>query len=145
MFLLFSHGIYKGNQPKGRMIVQKISSQHCAGFQNCGVIQIDWIINGGKQSRDHPSPGQIFHGDHRTGYLPDNEQGNEVLELLKIAWKRKLMFTVGHSITRGVDGVVIWNGIHAKTNLSGGASHHGYPDPEYFKRVKEELKAKGIE
>ena len=36
---------------------------------------------------------------------------------------------------------VIWNGVHHKTNLGGGASHYGYPDST---RVKEELAVKGI-
>ena len=40
--------------------------------------------------------------------------------------------------------MVVWNGIHHKTNTSGGSSSFGYPDPTYLKRVKEELTLKGL-
>jgi len=40
---------------------------------------------------------------------------------------------------------VVWNGIHLKTRPDGGAANHGYPDDEYFDRVKEELKSFGVE
>lgn len=40
---------------------------------------------------------------------------------------------------------VVWGGIHCKTHISGGASNYGYPDPAYFGRVMEELKAVGVE
>jgi len=43
-----------------------------------------------------------------------------------------------------MDNQVVWNGVHHKTNLSGGAAYFGYPDPTYFNRVKEELAAKGV-
>ena len=40
--------------------------------------------------------------------------------------------------------MIAWNGIHHKTNTSGGSSHFGYPDDTYLKRVKEELSLKGL-
>ena len=73
-----------------------------------------------------------FPGTHRTGYLPDNKEGNEVLKLLETAFNRKLIFTVGRSVTTGRDNQIVWNGIHHKTNTSGGSSHFGYPDDTYF-------------
>ena len=39
---------------------------------------------------------------------------------------------------------IVWNGIHHKTNISGGSTKFGYPDKTYFNRVKEELAAKGV-
>jgi deltex-like protein len=44
-----------------------------------------------------------------------------VLELLKIAFDRKLVFTIGHSRTTGEENVVTWNDIHHKTTMNGGA------------------------
>jgi len=44
----------------------------------------------------------------------------------------------------GFDNSIIWNGVHHKTNISGGTSCYGYPDDSYFSRVKSELNAKGI-
>jgi len=38
----------------------------------------------------------------------------------------------------------VWNGIHHKTNTSGGSTRYGYPDDTYFNRVKLELALKGV-
>jgi deltex-like protein len=77
-------------------------------------------------------------------FLPNNPEGRELLALLRTAFNRKLVFTVGRSVTTGQDNVVVWNGIHHKTSMYGGATSFGWPDPTYFSRVKEELAAKGI-
>jgi hypothetical protein len=71
---------------------------------------------------------------HRTAYLPDNKEGQEILKLFKIAWERRLLFTVGRSVTTGEDNQVVWGGVHQKTSTSGGATSFGYPDPTYFER-----------
>ena len=63
---------------------------------------------------------------------------------MKKAFDRKLIFTVGRSVTTGHDNRVVWNGIHHKTNLSGGSAYFGYPDDTYFDRVKLEMAAKGV-
>lgn len=55
-----------------------------------------------------------------------------------------MIFTVGRSVTTGLDNQTVWNGIHHKTSTTGGASRFGYPDPTYLSRVKEELAAKGV-
>uniref|UniRef100_A0A4W2FGM5 E3 ubiquitin-protein ligase n=1 Tax=Bos indicus x Bos taurus TaxID=30522 RepID=A0A4W2FGM5_BOBOX len=95
--------------------------------------------------KEHPNPGERFSGIRRTAYLPDNKEGNEVLRLLRRAFDQKLIFTVGESRTLGVSGVITWNDIHHKTSRTGGSQRYGYPDPDYLKRVKQELKDKGIE
>jgi len=64
--------------------------------------------------------------------------------LLKRAWDRRHIFTIGDSLSTGRQNVLVWN-IHHKTALSGGVERHGYPDPGYLDRVKEELKTYGIE
>jgi len=64
--------------------------------------------------------------------LPDNEEGREVAKLLEISFQRKLTFTVGDSVTTGHKHVIVWNGIHHKTNTVGGPTQYGYPDPTYF-------------
>ena len=111
---------------------------HCDGFDDVGTIVIDYSMHSCKK-------GSIsYPGTHRTAYLPDNEQGNEVLGLLKKAFDRKLIFTLGRSVTTGRDNQIVWNGIHHKTNTSGGSAYFGYPDETYFDRVKLELAAKGV-
>ncbi|XP_017306398.1 E3 ubiquitin-protein ligase DTX3L isoform X3 [Ictalurus punctatus] len=138
-------GILKGNQPKGKMEVQHHKHTDLPGFPRCGTIIISYHIPDGTQTSEHPNPGKPYYGTHRTAYLPDNAEGNHVLKLLRRAFDQKLTFTVGFSRTTGADDMVIWNDIHHKTNTHGGPQSYGYPDPDYLQRVKEELKAKGIE
>ncbi|XP_073772266.1 uncharacterized protein dtx3lb.2 isoform X3 [Danio rerio] len=137
-------GKLEGNQPKGTMQVNK-SSLSLPGYPHCGSIEIYYNIPNGTQTTKHPNPGKPYHGTTRRAYLPDNHEGKEVLALLQRAFDQKLIFTVGTSTTSGLENVVTWNDIHHKTSPYGGAQSYGYPDPDYLKRVKDELKAKGIE
>ncbi len=66
------------------------------------------------------------------------------MELLKVAWKRKLTFTIGTSVTTGAVDTVVWNEIHHKTESGSNHSGHGYPDPHYLERVLLELAAQGV-
>ncbi|KAK9966114.1 hypothetical protein ABG768_003242 [Culter alburnus] len=138
------YGTLEGNQPDGTMNVTK-SRSSLPGYPLCDTIEINYNIPSGVQTKKHPNPGKPFHGTHRQAYLPDNPEGNEVLTLLQRAFQQKLIFTVRKSITTGAENVVTWNDIHHKTERYGGPKCSGYPDPDYLKRVKDELKAKGIE
>ncbi|XP_043978906.1 uncharacterized protein LOC122834485 [Gambusia affinis] len=137
-------GVMKGNQPDGKMTWNTYPSS-LPGFTDCGYICITYDIPSGKQTENHPNPGQFYGGTIRHAYLPDNKEGNEVLLLLKKAFDQKLIFTVGASRTTGAENMVTWNDIHHKTSISGGPQLYGYPDENYLSRVKEELKAKGIQ
>ena len=64
--------------------------------------------------------------------------------MLAEAFRRRLTFKVGTSITTGHENVVVWQGIHHKTQTCGGTSSFGYPDPTYFERVTSELQARGV-
>ena len=137
--------------------------------QGSNTIYIDYQFPAGKQGKEHPHPGQHYGADHRAAYLPDTHEGREVLRLFKLAWRRRLLFNIGKSLTVGGDqDRIIWNGIHhvrsaatmqpaafvtlccpllyalQKTNTAGGPASFGYPDPTYFTRVKEELAQKGV-
>ncbi|KAM4588343.1 uncharacterized protein PAE49_002831 [Odontesthes bonariensis] len=136
-------GVIEGDQPKGKMSYVKGFSP-LPGFSDCGHILITYEIRGGVQTKEHPNPGKHYSGIARSAYLPDNKEGNEVLRLLQKAFDQRLIFTVGTSRTTGAENQVTWNDIHHKTSISGGPQSFGYPDPNYLKRVKEELKAKGI-
>ena len=107
-------------------------------YENYGTIEISYHVPSGTINGRH------YHGTSRIAYLPDNQEGRKVLKLLEKAFNRKLTFTVGTSITTGVTDCVVWNGIHHKTNIMGGAIGYGYPDPTYFSRVRQELAAKGV-
>jgi len=126
------YGILTGDQPPGKMLA-RITKDKCKGY-NCNTIEIFYDFKNGKE----------YSGTRRTAYLPNNKEGREILGLLKIAFERKLTFVVGTSVTTGLTNTTVWNGIHHKTNLSGGSVYFGYPDPTYFNRVRQELAAKGV-
>ncbi|NXU47988.1 DTX3L ligase, partial [Turnix velox] len=138
------YGLMEGNQPEGTMSVTKLSSS-LPGYPSCGTIEIVYNMHGGIQTSSHPNPGKPYPPTSRTAYLPDSQEGQEVLKLLRRAFQQKLIFTVGQSRTTGVQDVITWNDIHHKTSTTGGPNKFGYPDPDYLQRVRSELKARGIE
>ncbi|KFP76654.1 PREDICTED: E3 ubiquitin-protein ligase DTX3L, partial [Apaloderma vittatum] len=138
------YGPMKGNQPEGTMTTKWIRAS-LEGYPDCGTIEITYNMKGGIQTDDHPNPGKPYLAVCRRAYLPDNKEGQEVLQLLRKAFAQKLIFTVGQSRTTGEEDVITWNDIHHKTAMTGGATKFGYPDPDYLQRVRSELKARGIE
>jgi deltex-like protein len=64
--------------------------------------------------------------------------------MFRIAFERRLTFTIGRSATSGLKNVVIWNGILHKTSRESNGSPFAYPDPNYFRTVREQLKGMGI-
>ncbi|XP_021355423.1 uncharacterized protein LOC110451630 [Mizuhopecten yessoensis] len=142
------HGKITGDQPPGTMTMTTTKSYwrggSLPGYEGCGIINITYSFPSGKQGPDHPTPGKYYQGITRPAFLPDNKKGRLVARLLRIAFDRKLVFTIGRSRTTGHDGVVTWNDIHHKTRSDGGPQAFGYPDPTYLDRVLDELKAKGV-
>ncbi|XP_060925057.1 uncharacterized protein LOC132999407 [Limanda limanda] len=135
--------VVEGDQPPGTM-TWRIMRFSLDGFPHHHTIVITYDIPSGKQTGRHPNPGKYYSSIQRDAYLPDNDEGREVLQLLDRAFKQKLIFTVGTSRTTGQDNQVTWNDIHHKTSTSGGPQRFAYPDPGYLSRVRDELKAKGI-
>lgn len=128
------YGIMVGDQPNGTMQVTIDKKYKCDGYKKNNTIIIKYNFPNGKN----------YEGTSRTAYLPDTNEGREILALLRIAFERRLLFTIGTSVTTGKINQTIWNGIHHKTNLKGGSQYFGYPDTTYFNRVKQELAAKGV-
>ena len=137
-------GTLIGNMPGGTFTVQREPDMSVAGNEDVGTIVISYSFPNGIQGDNHYHPGRPYYGTGRTAYLPDTPEGIEVLGLLRLAFIRRVMFTVGTSVTTGAEDCVVWAGIHAKTNTAGGATSFGYPDPTYFDRVKAELADRGI-
>lgn len=148
-------GVIQGDQPEGTMDVSKRSIS-LPGFECPGIIVITYRIPSGIQTvcvlaltpgdnfgtcvlwllflkplfnlqEKHPNPGKSFCGASRTAFLPDNKEGNAVLQLLHKAFNQKLIFTVGTSRTSGMDDQVTWNDIHHKTSLHGGPTKYSSP------------------
>ncbi|XP_077982221.1 uncharacterized protein LOC144437202 isoform X2 [Glandiceps talaboti] len=134
----------RGNQPDGIMTHTIEKKLHLPGYEKNGTIIVQYEFSGGIQKRGHPNPGRHYSGTVRTAYLPSNGEGLEVLSLLRKAFDNGLLFTIGKSMTTGIDNCVVWNDVHHKTSMRGGPASYGYPDPTYLTRVKEELSAKGI-
>ncbi|XP_068271545.1 probable E3 ubiquitin-protein ligase DTX2 isoform X2 [Nyctibius grandis] len=139
------YGEKTGTQPKGKMEISAFP-QSLPGHRDCGTIQIVYHISEGIQGPEHPNPGKPYtaRGFPRYCYLPNNEKGRKVLGLLTVAWKRRLIFTVGTSNTTGESNTVVWNEIHHKTEMDANLSGHGYPDPSYLDNVLAELAAQGV-
>jgi deltex len=43
---------------------------------------ITYSFPDGRQGKEHPNPGSYYAGINRHAYLPDNQEGNEILKLL---------------------------------------------------------------
>ncbi|XP_039292556.1 protein deltex [Nilaparvata lugens] len=133
------YGEKRGNQPPGTMEWVLMNSS-LPGFPKHRTIQITYHIVSGIQGTEHPSPGRPYYavGFPRVCYLPDTEKGRLVLRLLHIAFQRRLVFTVGRSVTTGREDVVTWNGIHHKTEP------HSWFDDSFLDKCVDELAAQGV-
>lgn len=132
-----------GPQPYNGSISVIILNSYLAGYLDSKTILIIYNIPGGTQDKRHPNPGGHYIGDVRRSYLPFNNEGLQIYERFQRAFMFGHMFTVGSSLTRNVDNVIIWNGIHQKTNPIANTAH-GFPDPAYFHNVDLELRTKGF-
>ena len=135
-----AYGIVIGDMPCGSLqIVNFPQGQLCIdGFPDVPTIVIQYTMPSGTQSGAH------YSGTGRTAFFPATPEGIQTVKLLLLAFERRLTFTVGTSVTTGRQNAVVWNGIHHKTNVTGGPTRYGYPDTGYFFRVREELICKGI-
>jgi deltex len=128
------YGVQTGTQPPGEMTAYIDYHTRCAGFENCNTIVIKYSFPNGHN----------YTGTSRHAYLPDTLDGRKTLGLLKVCFDRKLIFTVGTSVTTGQTNTTVWAGIHHKTHVTGGTMHFGYPDATYFNRVQQEMASKGV-
>lgn len=136
------YGVMTGTQPPGTMKIYLEKGIKCSGYEKYNTIVVKYYFPGGSG----------FSGTSRAAYLPDTAEGRKILGLLKVCFDRRLIFTVGTSVTTGATNTTVWAGIHHKTNISGGisiylnlgSSHFGYPDKTYFSRVQEEMAVKGV-
>lgn len=87
--------------------------------------------------------GQAYASRSIQAFLPDNLVGGHVLALFQVAFKRRLLFSLGTSLTTGKRWPTF--NVHMKTNRSGGIAEHGYPDATYLDRALKELSGHGIE
>lgn len=139
------YGEKTGNQPEGSMD-WNVLNYSLPGHNGSRTIQITYNIVSGIQGSEHPNPGRPYYavGFPRVCYLPDTEKGRKILRLLSVAFERRLVFTIGRSVTTGREDVVTWNEIHHKTEPGVSNSGHGYPDPNYLDNCLKELAVHGV-
>ena len=75
-------------------------------------------------------------------YLPNNQQGQDLLARMQYSFAHGLNFMVSTSLTTGQANVVTWASIHHKTSCHGGV--YGFPDATYFRRSNDELDSLGV-
>ena len=130
-----------GNQPPGTMSWE-VTDETCPGENTRETIQITYEMPEG--SINVSGQPVMYPGDTRFAYLPNHRKGRKALAMLKDAFERGLVFTVGHSLSRNIDNVIVWNDIPHKTSLKHCLSGHSYPDPGYVDRLIDELKQRNI-
>ncbi|KAL3101999.1 hypothetical protein niasHS_003408 [Heterodera schachtii] len=139
------YGECVGYQPANATMTVKQVPGYVAGHRDAkGFHEITYHIPAGIQIDGHIRPGQPYSSTTRIAYLPNNREGTLVLKMLQLAFTRRLIFTIGDSVTTGRKNVPVWNNIHHKTNKKGGPQNYGYPDPSYLGRVREELMMVGV-
>jgi len=137
-----SLAVMTGTQPKRGTMTDIIVDSALPGFPyGSRTRRITYHFPPGTQGPEHPRPGLPYDGTTRTAFLPTPE-GDAAFRLLRVAFKRRLVFRVGQSITTGKDNTVVWAGIHHKTSTTHGA--FGYPDPNYLPALLQELQDNGI-
>ena len=131
----------QGRSPSGSMTI-KPSKKNCPGFA-ATAIEIVYNIPKGRQRAYHEHPGKVYGATIRTTYLPQTVDGCLLLQRLKYAWMRGLVFSIGTSKSSGVKNCVVWDsGIPHKTILLGGP--FGFPDPSYLDKCNHALDALGV-
>jgi len=87
--------------------------------------------------------GQRYHGRHDIGFLHDNVEGRVLLEMFKVAFRRRVMYGLGISMTNQRYKPTF--NVHLKTTRKDkGPAGHGYPDEDYFNRTYDTLEANGV-
>ncbi|EYC44005.1 hypothetical protein Y032_0475g2137 [Ancylostoma ceylanicum] len=86
-----------GDQPsEARMFINKLNHIKLPGHEDSDfVYEIIYSVPNGIQEASHIRPGRPFTGTHRRAYVPGTAEGTKVLRLLKFAFDRRLIFTVG--------------------------------------------------
>lgn len=139
-------GIYQGTQPKNGYMAIETKGFKLAGF-DCATLVITYNIEDGIQEEEHPEPGEYYEGTYRRAFLPFNSEGLETLRLLKLAFDNRNIFRVGQSLTTGQNNVTCWSTIPHKTVANADINNYiefGFPDANYFDRVKYQCNNLGI-
>jgi deltex-like protein len=126
-----------GDQPRQGIFEWRIEPFSLPGHSATETIVIEFNFPPGLDEA-----GRRYDGRKPKGYLPGNVQGAILLELFKVAFRRRVMFGLGQSMTTSAYRPTF--NIHIKTSTHRGTTGHGYPDDDYLQRSLEELRDNGI-
>ena len=138
--LFYPCGDSAGDQPYGKMFVS-FNPEHQLPGEEKGIYSITYVFPNGIQSEKHYHPGLPYSGTKRAAFIPAGGRWRAILRKFMMAWDARRIFTVGTSLSTGIENCVIWNCIHHKTSQAG---CFGYPDPGYFDRLTSEFAAIGL-
>jgi len=135
----------QGCSPSGTLTTTVVESA-CSSFEHESTrsFVLTYSMQAGIQKCYHPNPGVRYTGTVRVAYIPDILDGRKLLQRLRYAFERGLLFLIGTSGTTGRQNVITWSSVHQKTSRFGGAMNHGFPDSGYFINCNEELDALGV-
>jgi len=102
----------------------KVVPKGLPGYESYHSIQITYNFQNGTQSPNHPTPGEPYYaiGFPKTAFLPDNEQGRSMLDLLEKA------FNLGHTFAVNTAGDIVWGSIPHRTEFQGDPITVGFLD-----------------
>ncbi|XP_068692510.1 uncharacterized protein [Montipora foliosa] len=130
-------GLFQGNQQTGEMTWIADTEISLPGYDDCGVIMVQFSFDKGIQGPGSPNPGQPYNASTTTCYLPFNREGEEVCFLLKKAFEANLLFTIEED-------KIVCNGIELITDRLKGNVNYENTDPGYLARIRGQLAKLGI-
>jgi Deltex C-terminal domain/Ring finger domain len=123
-----------GYSPSGYMTIARTNRVSSDGNS---IIAITYKLRGGVQAEYHKSPGSKYSGTQYVAYIPDSQEGRDLLLRLKCAFRRGLVFSIGPASGTSKTNSVTWTTIPHKTSFPGESDD--FPDPSYFVDVNREL------
>merc|ERR1711964_236167 len=121
-------GVKTGNQPRGFM-THRILQRRLPEF-DCDTIYVSFRFLRGL-SKD----GQIYDARNFHAFLPDNEEGQQLLELYRIAFQRRMMFELGNGLGQGCFCVTFK--IHIKTTMEPQPKRNQYDTKKAYEKAIE--------
>ena len=89
-------------------------------YHECGNKNQEYYTFTSTVGPQHPNPERPHSGLQFYAFLPNNKDGKEVCDLLKMAFDARMLFTIGTSPATKEENVLVCNGIELKTSESGG-------------------------
>ena len=96
-------------------------NEQLPGFDDCnGTLVLDFFVPNGTQKDFHPKPGQKYNGTLKTVYLPNNEYGKNLYDLISNLFEEGKLFKLDKSKADENEFIVVFNDIDFKTSKTGG-------------------------